>query len=286
MKALRDRLALATPLLLALSAAACGGGRTAAATQPSPAAFDAAASDPGAVALADQMLVALGGAARWDSVKQLRWEQRYSRDGKLLGLFRHAWDRWNGRHRFEETSIASIEKAEREGKPDQIQVSVAMYDLFDHDGKGAAMFDGKLVDTAARDQIVTAAYKSFQADSYRLTAIFKVKDPGVKLASRGQNQPVKEFCKPSCDVIEVTFAPGVGSDTWLISVNSQSKMPEVLEKQMGQGRLGFGLSGWTRVGGLEFPTRFENLGMSETFEIRDIEIGEPEDELYIPPVLE
>lgn len=270
---------------LALCAAACGGAaRTAPATQPQPAAFDPAASDPKAVALADQMLAALGGAAAWDAVKQLRWEQRYVRDGKLVGLFRHAWDRWNGRHRFEEVNVPSLEQAQREGKPEQAQVAVAMYDLFDHAGKGTALLRGKRADTATRDQIVTAAYKAFQSDSYRLTAIYKVRDPGVKLTGKGAIQPVKEFCKPSCDVIQLTFAPEVGTDTWLISINSQSRLPELLEKQMPQGRLGFGLSGWTQVGGLRFPTRFENLGMSELFEIGGIQIGEPDDSLYIPGV--
>ncbi|HTE55453.1 MAG TPA: hypothetical protein VK698_31580 [Kofleriaceae bacterium] len=266
--------------------AACGGGRTTAATQPTSAHFDAAASDPKAVALADQVLANLGGAAAWDAVKQIQWEQRYSRDGKLVGLFRHAWDRWNGRHRFEEINIASMEKAQREGKPDDIQVSVAMYDLFDHAGKGAATFDSKTVDTATRDQLVKSAYDSFRSDSYRLAAIFKLKDPGVKLALKSPIQPVKEHCKPGCDVIEVTFAPEVGSDTWLISVNSQSRMPELLEKQMPQGRLGFALSGWVQVGGLKFATRFDNLGMSETFEVRDLKIGDPEDALYIPTITE
>ena len=51
----------ACALLLAISAlAACGGGRTTAATQPSPAAFDPAKSDPKAVAAIDAMLGALG----------------------------------------------------------------------------------------------------------------------------------------------------------------------------------------------------------------------------------
>jgi hypothetical protein len=270
-------------LALALLAAACGGGRTTAATQPSPTAFNAAGSDPKAVALVDEMLVKLGGAAEWDKVKQLQWEQRYTRDGKLMALFRHAWDRWNGRHRYEEVNLASMEKAQREGKPDDIVTTVAMYDLFDR-GKGTATFDGQRVPTEERDKIIDGAYKSFLADSYRLTAIYKLKDPGVKLTGKGQIQPIKEFCKPTCDVVEVTFAPEVGTDTWFVSINTQTKMPDLLEKAMPQGRLGFGLSGWTKVGALQFPSKLENLGMSESFEIKDVAVGEPQDELYIPTI--
>ncbi|HWM85556.1 MAG TPA: hypothetical protein VNO33_06955 [Kofleriaceae bacterium] len=279
MNAPRHGYAIAIALI-----AACGGGRTSPATQPSPAAFDAAASDPKAVAAVDQMLAALGGAAEWDKVKQIRWEQRYTRDGKMMALFRHAWDRWNARHRYEEVNLASMEKAKREGRPQDIEVTVGMYEIFDHQGKGSATHDGQMLGTEARDKIVASAFKAWQSDSYRLTAIYKVKDPGVKLTHKGVMQPVKEFCKPTCEMIEVSFAPEVGKDVWFIAINSQSKMPDVLEKQMPDGKLGFGLSGWTTVGALKFPTKFENLGMSESFEISDIKIGEPEDDLYIPTV--
>jgi hypothetical protein len=287
MKAPRHRLPLLSALAVALAsfALACGGSaRTTAATQPSPAAFNPAGSDPKAITVADDMLKAVGGRAAWDQVKQIQWEQRYLRDGKLTALFRHAWDRWNGRHRFELVNMASMERAEREGRPDEVEVSVAMYDLFDHQGKGTATVNGQRTDTGTRDQIVDNAFKAFQSDAYRISAIYKVKDPGVKLAHKGLVEPIKEFCKPTCDVIEVTFDPSVGKDTWFISVNSQSKQPELLQKQMPDGKLGFSLSGWTQVGGLKFPTKFENLGAAEVFEIKDIKVGEPQDELYIPSI--
>ena len=43
------------------------------------------------------------GPGAWSSVKQIKWDQSYMRDGKLAGWFKHSWDRWNGRHRFEDT---------------------------------------------------------------------------------------------------------------------------------------------------------------------------------------
>lgn len=278
MKAPRHCLALA----IAVIAAACGGGRTAPASQPG--AFNPASSDPKAIAVVDQMLAKLGGAAAWDQAKQIKWEQRYIRDGKLVGLFRHAWDRWNGRHRFERVDLASMEKAEKEGRPQDIEVTVGMYELFDHQGKGAATHGGQLLDTASRDKFVDLAYKAWQQDAYRLTAIYKVKDPGVKLALKEQRQPIKTFCNPSCDVVEVTFTPEVGKDTWLISINTQTKMPDLVERQMPDGRIGFGLTGWVQAGPLKFPGKFENVGAAEVIEIRDVAVGEPQDDLYIPAV--
>ena len=273
---------------IALLAAACGGSRTAPATQPGlPTAFNPTASDPKAVALVDEMLAKVGGAAQWDKVKQIRWEQRYMRDGKMTAMFRHSWDRWNGRHRFEIVDLASMEKAKSEGGPDaaDVQVTVGMYDLYDHQGKGTATVGGQPTDSATRDQIVARAFEAWQSDAYRVAAIYKVKDPGVKLALKGTAPTIKEFCKPSCEVVEVTFAPEVGKDTWFININSQSKMPEVIGKQLADNKqLAYGLSGWTQVGALKFPTRFENLGASEVFEIHNLQIGEPQDDLYIPSV--
>ena len=286
---------LHTGAALALSAAlaACGGARTSPATQPTPAAFDPAASDPKAIAVVDQMQTALGGAAAWDQAKQVRWSQKYYRDGKLLGWFEHSWDRWNGRHRFEDRNMPSVEKAQAEGRPDDIQSTVAMYDLFDHDGKGFATFDGQQVDRATRDKIVASAHKAWQADAYRLFIFHKLKDPGVRLQLEAPRAPIEKLpglCDPGCDVVKVTFAPEVGTDTWYVSINTSTRMPDILERDVpasggaAGGRLGFGLSGWIEAGGIKVPGKLDNIGMSETFEISDLRVGEPDDSLYIPAV--
>ena len=283
----------ACALLLAASAlalAACGGGRTTAATQASPASFDPSKSDPKAVAAVDTMLGALGGPGAWTNVKQVQWDQKYTRDGKIAGWFKHSWDRWNGRHRFEEVNIQSLEKAKAEGKDNEIKTTVAMYDLFDHDGAGFATFDGQVVATADRDRIVDGAYKNWQADTYRLFAPYKAKDPGVILALQPPRQPQNGVCTPGCDVVKISFAPEVGKDTWYLSINTQSHLPEILERDIpasgGQqaGRLGFALRDWQSAGPIKVPGKIENLGMSEVFEISDVKVGDPEDSLYIPNV--
>lgn len=274
----------------ALALAACGGGRTTAATQPSPAAFDPSKSDPKAVAAVDAMLGALGGPGAWSNVKQVQWDQKYTRDGKVAGWFKHSWDRWNGRHRFEEVNIQSLEKAKAEGKDNEIKTTVAMYDLFDHDGKGFATFDGQQVATGDRDRIVDGAYKNWLADTYRLFAPYKAKDPGVILALQPPRQPQNGLCTPGCDVVKIGFAPEVGKDTWYLSINTQSHLPEILERDIpasgGQqaGRLGFALRDWVSAGPIKVPGKIENLGMSEVFEISDVNVGDPEDSLYIPSV--
>jgi hypothetical protein len=165
-----------------------------------------------------------------------------------------------------------------------------MYDLFDHDGKGFATFDGQQVATADRDRIVDGAYKNWLADTYRLFAPYKAKDPGVILALQPPRQPQNGLCTPGCDVVKIGFAPEVGKDTWYLSINTQSHLPEILERDIpasgGQqsGRLGFALRDWVSAGPIKVPGKIENLGMSEVFEISEVNVSEPEDSLYIPSV--
>ena len=266
---------------------ACGGGRTTAATQPTPAAFDPAKSDEKAIAAVDGMLTALGGIEAWNDVKQISWEQKYIRDGNMTAWFKHSWDRWNGRHRFDEANMESYtESMGKEGNPSKTKWLTAMYDLFDHEGKGSAMFGTNQLLKKDRDTVVANAHKAWQADSYRLAGHYKLKDPGAQLALDTEVSNVQDkYCSPSCDVIKVTFDPAVGEDTYYVSINSQSKMPEIYEKVMKEGRIGFAVLDWVDVDGMKFATKFQNLGLEgEVFQIENIRVGEPDDALYIPQV--
>jgi hypothetical protein len=270
---------------LACALAGCGGGRTTAATQPSPAAFVAATSDAKALALVDEMLGKVGGAA-WVNVKQLSWDQKYNRDGKLAALYRHYWDRWNGRHRFEQANMDSYNKSMAEtGNDKDTSWVIAFYDLFDKD-HGSAMVDSQVIASSEKHSAIDAASNAFQADAYRLTVHLKIKDPGVILKHEGQvNNVVSKYCNPSCDLIRISFDKAVGTDTYFLSINTQSKMPEVFEKQMqGNARLGYALLDWVDAGGIKFPSRFQNLGLEgEVLQVENIKVGEPDDSLYIVP---
>jgi hypothetical protein len=272
---MKHLVALVFMVAAAAAAPGCGPGRTAAATQPTPAAFDAAKSDAKALAIADEMSAKVGGAAAWNGVKQLSWDLKYTFDGQLKGWFRHAWDRWNGRHHFE-----TIDQASGESKYQ------AMYDIFDPDDKGWVGNDrGEAALASERDATIKIARDRLKLDGYQLTMIHKLKDPGVTLTHVGQVKEVGGLCKPACDTIKITFDPAVGTDTYYVEVNTETKLPEVIEKQLGTGRVAFTLEQWTTVGGLQFPTRMQNVGMAgEVFQFENIEIGDPDDALYIVPV--
>jgi len=287
------RIVIGSSLLL-LVLGACGPGRTAAATQPTPKAFDPAGSDPKAVAVVDAMQTALGGADKWSLVKQIRWTQKTLYGDELRSWVIHAWDIWNGRHRCEVADMSSYAKPSAEKpNPDPPKYSIAMYDLFDVDSSsGSATYDGDELGSDDRKKLKKTCFTVWKQQSYQLAMFFKLKDPGVKLTYEGQIKEmniagVGVLCKEGCDSIKVSFAPEVGTDTWWVHINTATKMPELIESSVpGKGaRLGFIVGGWIEVNGLKFPGKLQNAGLhDEIFQITDIQIGDPDARLYIPAV--
>lgn len=269
-------------LACVLALGGCPKPRTSAATQPTPAAFDAAASDPKAVELVDAAVAKLGGDAAWQNLKELQFTVKYKDGETTKATFQHAWDRWNGRHYF----VTPVPNPEKAGST---MLQEVKHDLFDLDAKPWAAVNGIVAGT--RDQAVDMAKLARQRlteDLYFLAMVHKLKDPGVKLTVDNAQITVEgstTVCQPSCTSIKISFDPAVGKDTWYANFNNDSKELQVLEKQVGGGRIGYEVSGWVEAGGLKWPTRFQNLGLkTEVIEYSEVEVGSPEDTTYMPQV--
>lgn len=275
------KLALFVPLLLA--SAGCPKPRTSAATQPTPVAFDPAQSDAAAIAVVDAGVAALGGAAKWTSVKELKFTIKYTQDGKLLSERSHSWDRWNGRHRWQNVDVASLG-----GDPDDVRVADVRYDLFDKHLTATASYAGTSVDRKTGAKYAESARQSLVQDAYFVAMVYKLEDPGVvlKLDNAAVTMPpTVEACKPSCTSVKVTFDPAVGTDTWFVNYNNETKLPEVIEQQKGPGRVGFHLTAWTESGGLKWPGELHNIGLpGEVILLEDVQVGDPDDATYMPSV--
>lgn len=274
------KLALLVPLLLA--AAGCPKPRTSAATQPTPAAFDPAQSDAAAIAVVDTGLAALGGIEKWEKLQELKFTITYKQGGKLLGELNHSWDRWNGRHRLETLDIASTG-----GDPDDVAYMDVRYDLFDKGATPSGSYGGGPLLRADAAKQAAAAREHLAQDLYFIAAVYKLKDPGVKLSVSEPKLVIagSEACKPDCTSIKVTFDPAVGTDTWFVNFNNETKLPEVLELQKGAGRVGYHMTKWIDAGGLKWPGQLQNIGLpDEIIEISDVKVGEPDDATYIPTV--
>ncbi|MCB9571281.1 MAG: hypothetical protein H6709_04245 [Kofleriaceae bacterium] len=265
----------------ALAGGACGPGRTAAATQPTPAAFDPAQSDPAALEIVDASVAALGGAEHWQAIKQLQFDVKYTMDGQLKSWYRHAWDRWNGRHNFQSADLATDD-----GKPGSMKWMEVFYDLFDDDAKPHATYGGKEVAREDAIRFRGDARTRLSEDGYYLTLLYKQRDPGVMLHVEGEVKDVEGTCNPGCTTVKITFDPAVGKDTWYVNYNTSTKLPEVIEKEGPQGRLGFKITDWAEAGGLRWPAKIQNIGLpGEVFEFSDIKVGDPDDRLYVPQVV-
>ena len=127
-----------------------------------------AESDPKAVAIADQVMEALGGGEAWRNTRYLRFDFAVDAGGKTVVRRAHTWDKWTGRYRFE---------SPKEG-------SVVLMNI--NSKEGTVYSKGKLVAGAAAKKALDEAYEAWVNDTYWLLMPYKMKDPGVHLALDGQ----------------------------------------------------------------------------------------------------
>lgn len=141
--------------------------------------FDHQGSDPRAIAIADEVMSALGGRGSWDRTRYIAWN--------FFGMRTHVWDKWTGDLRFEhQDRLILMNVHSKEGK------------VFD---QGV-----EVTDEEERAKALTAGYEAWINDMYWLAMPYKLKDSGVTLTDRGEGEMADG--RPA-DVLELTFA-GVG----------------------------------------------------------------------------
>lgn len=268
--------------LLGLLLTACPKPRTSAATQPTPVAFVATQSDPKALELVSAAHTKLGGYDKWETLKELKFSVKYKDGDTTKAQFQHAWDRWNGRHYWVAVDLPTTTT----GKEEDVRYMEVKHDLFDKGATPWAAYGGQPLPTRADGaKQAKIAADSLMQDLYFLALIYKMKDPGVKLSVDNAEVTIadSDVCKPSCTTIKVSFDPAVGTDTWFVNFNNESKLPEVIEQQRGAGRIGYQLSDWVDAGGLKWPSKMQNLGLkTEIIHYSDIAVGDPDDSTYVP----
>ncbi len=137
--------------------------------------FDSVNSDPQAIAVADQVMEAMGGRAAWDSLRYISWN--------FFGARHLVWDRFTGNVRIE--------------VGDSTVYLVNVRDL-----TGKIKLDGKeMVQEDSVKHYLNQARNIWINDSYWLVMPFKLKDSGVTLKYM-DIEPVAE--KPS-HRLELTF---------------------------------------------------------------------------------
>ncbi len=151
------------------------GSRDAGANPPA-AGFNLAGSDDRAIAIADEVMQALGGRAAWDNTRFITW--------RFFGRRQHIWDKQSGDLRYTFRNL------------------LVLMNL--NTGKGRAWIAGReITDPDSLRSILQKTKSAWINDSYWMFMPYKLKDSGVTLRYLGQDTTASG--EPA-DILELTFA--------------------------------------------------------------------------------
>ncbi len=143
--------------------------------------FNQTGSDAKAIAIADEVMVAMGGRKAWDETKYLVWN--------FFGSRKHYWNKHTGDIRIE-------------SEKDNYTLLMNIHTM-----KGSLKKDGAMVthpDSLAK--YIEMGKGAWINDSYWLVMPYKLKDSGVTLKYKGEGKSEKG---EASDILELTFN-GVG----------------------------------------------------------------------------
>jgi len=148
-------------------------------------------SDPKAIQIADEVMVALGGKENYDAINYLSFHFVSTRGDTHVTDWRHDWDRRNNNYRVEGTT--------RDG--DHL---LAVFNLDTR--AGVAFKNGNKMDGEEKLQILKRAYGRYINDTFWLLMPFKLKDGGAVLQYGG----AQEINDVHYDVLRLSYADSAG----------------------------------------------------------------------------
>jgi hypothetical protein len=200
-----------------------------------------AGSDPRAVEIADQVMVALGGEQAWDALPGLRWSFRSLVGDSVRSLRRHAWNKRTGEHRVEGVNRAG-------------QRFLFIHDVGDtlH---GMAWMDGTRIEGDSLRKLLRRAEALWVNDTYWMLMPYKLRDPGVRLAWAGDTTIAgATYDRLALSFDRVGLTPG---DRYWVLVNRANHRVEHWEMVLegdAPPAVGYTWEGWEVHDGLWFPT--------------------------------
>jgi hypothetical protein len=158
----------------------------------------------------ERMLAAMGGSDAWQRARYLEFDFVVQREGREVTRRSHRWDRHRGDYRLR--WLAGTDTV------------VAVFSAHDAPA-GAVRVNGREIEGAREDSLLTRAYAIHINDSYWLIMPYKWRDPGVTLTSQGRQTDAQGR---AWDVVKLTFA-NVGltpQNEYLAFVNPQTGLME------------------------------------------------------------
>lgn len=165
---------------------------------PAAVGFDHEGSDSIAVAIADEVMFAMGGRKSWDNIRYLSWV--------FFGGRKHLWDKHTGDIRIESLQDSSV-----------VLMNI-------NNQKGRVLRNGAaLTHPDSLSKYLRKGMNQWINDAYWLVMPFKLKDTGVTLRYVGED--TTQLGEPS-DILSLTFE-GVGvtpNNKYLISVDKKTRL--------------------------------------------------------------
>lgn len=151
-------------------------------TNPAAAGFDQAGSDPKAVAIADQVMDAMGGRKNWDNTRYITWN--------FFGFRKHVWDKWTGNVRIE-----------------NVRDDLVVLMNINTDKGRIFKYGQEQTNSDSLVKYLKIGKGAWINDSYWLVMPYKLKDSGVTLKYLGDE---KTKDGKDADLLQLTFK-GVGN---------------------------------------------------------------------------
>lgn len=205
-----------------------------------PARAETADSDPKAVAVADQVMEALGGKARWDALRGIRWSFIIEVNDTVRADRRHAWDKFSGMHR--------VEGVNRSGQP-----YCVVHDL--NTGRGKAWVAGAPAGGDTLQRLLDYGKAVWVNDTYWFLMPYKMRDPGVTLGYDGE---VKDgdvvYDKIALSFHDVGMTPGDHYWVYVNRANHRVEKWDMILQDEKPPAVGDTWTGWEEHDGLWFAT--------------------------------
>ena len=230
----------------------------------------AAALDPKAAAIADEVMAALGGRDAWRATRYLRFDFAVERGGKTVFSRAHTWDKWRARYRLE-------------GKDKEGRATLSFLDL--NSKAGSAWRAGTRLSGGEEKKQLEDAYAAWVNDTYWLLMPYKLKDPGVRLGYAGAEKGEGA----GWDKLLLTFE-GVGltpKDRYWVWVNKDTRLVDSWDYILDGGPgppTTFFWKGWQAYNGIRLaPERMDPVkGTRIFFPVLDVPHSLP-DAVFQPP---
>ena len=198
-------------------------------------------SDPRAVAIADQVMTALGGKKQWDSLPGLRWTFGAMQGDSVRSARRHAWDKMTGRHR--------VDGVNRLGQ------SFTLIHTLGDSTSGMAWVNGNPIEGDSLKKLIRRANALWINDTYWMLMPYKLRDPGVTLKYAGDTTMAGfAYDRLALSFSNVGLTPG---DRYWVYVNRADHRVERWEMVLEGDQpppVAYTWEGWEQHDGLWFPT--------------------------------